>query len=161
MSEYAPGGLAPGSTALDYALTQLGVRESAPNRGNAVDTYLVSVGLDPSAGSFPWCAAFAYYCCHQVGLWIPRTAGVWTLWSRADGLVVGEPKVGDVCVRLNGDGTGHCGIFMSRSENITTTVDGNTGVHGSREGDRVAIKERPTSYWTGYIRPARLEPDLT
>src|SRR6266700_6758727 len=43
-----------------FASTQLGVLENplGSNRGPEVDGYLRSVGLNPAAGSFLWCAAF-------------------------------------------------------------------------------------------------------
>lgn len=163
MTAFGPGDIRPGMTGLDVALTQLGVRESAPNRGQQVDLYLASVGIDPSAGSFPWCAAFAYWCCQQAGLWIPRTARVHTLWERREAMVVKHPEPGDLCIRVNNDATGHCGFFMRLIQDdgslMVESCDGNTNAVGSREGDRVAIKARPFEYWNrGFLRPAKLTP---
>ena len=52
------------SEALVIASSQIGVKEQplGSNRGPQVDQYLESVGLNPEEGSFPWCAAFLYWC---------------------------------------------------------------------------------------------------
>ncbi len=76
---------------LIFAATQIGVMEQplGSNRGPEVDKYLQSVGIDPSQGSFPWCAAFVYFCFQQaaigLGLANPviKTAGVLDHWNRA------------------------------------------------------------------------------
>jgi hypothetical protein len=155
MSEFGPGDIHAGMTPLEVALTQLAVRETAPNRGPQVDVYLHSVGIDPSAGSYPWCVAFVRWCCSRVGIWLPRTASVKRLWEMGEDLRVDSPQPGDVGIHLRADGLGHCGFFMRWvDENYIETVDGNTNSEGSREGDRVAMKIRPASYWnTGWLRP--------
>lgn len=158
---FGPGDLKPGAGILDVALTQLGVRETAPNRGPMVDVYLHAVGLEPSAGSFPWCFAFAFWCAQQAGLWLPRTASVRAAWERGKAIRVSLGGMGDIAMKLNADGTGHAGIIMSRASITLDTVEGNTNDVGSREGIRVAIKNRPSSYWTGFLRPATLGEDLT
>ena len=59
---------APATSLLGSALliagSEVGVMEMPPgsNRGPKVDLYLASVGLKANAGSFPWCAAFVYWC---------------------------------------------------------------------------------------------------
>jgi uncharacterized protein (TIGR02594 family) len=158
VSEFGPGGIHAGSTPLEVALTQLGVRETAPNRGPQVDEYLRGVGLEPTAGSYPWCVAFVRWCCSRTGIWLPRTAGVKRLWEmgKESGLRVSEPEPGDIAIHLRPDGLGHCGFFMQMAEDDDwiETIDGNTNAEGSREGDRVAIKQRPAAYWNmGFLRP--------
>lgn len=161
MDLHAPGDIRPGASVLEIALTQLGVRETAPNRGPAVDLYLQAVGIDPTAGAFPWCYAFAFWCANRAGLWLPRTASVRAAWERGKAVRVPLGEFGDVAIRLNADGTGHCGIVMRRAATTIETVEGNTNQLGSREGTRVAIKTRPSAYWTGFLRPAGSAPDLT
>lgn len=162
MSRNAPGDYHGLSTPLEVALTQLGVRESAPNRGNRIDEYIVACGLDPPAGSYPWCVCFVRWCCQQVGIWLPRTASVKRLWEMGEDLrVEALPEPGDVCVHLRPDGLGHVGFFMRTyerdGERWVESIDGNTNEEGSREGTKVAIKERPWGYWNcGFLRP-RLE----
>ena len=162
MPEHAPGAFHAGSTPLDVALTQLGVRETAPNRGPQVDEYLRSVGLEPTAGSYPWCVAFVRWCCSRVGVWLPRTAGVKRLWEMGEDLRVDVPMTGDIAIHLRPDGLGHCGFVMDWTTTddgtMIQTIDGNTNAEGSREGDRVAIKDRPRAYWNmGWLRPRRSE----
>jgi hypothetical protein len=160
MSRLGPGDFHALSTPLEVALTQLNVRETAPNRGPEVDEYLRSCGLEPSAGSYPWCVVFVRWCCSRVGIWLPRTASVKRLWEMGEDLRVDTPAPGDIAVHLRPDGLGHVGFFMRafvRGPDLWyETVDGNTNAAGSREGDRVAIKERPNGYWNmGFLRPRR------
>ena len=60
-------------TVLRVAASQVGVSEVPPgsNRGPEVDGYLRAVGLDPEQWSYPWCAAFVYWCferaCRELG----------------------------------------------------------------------------------------------
>lgn len=161
MSKHGPGDYHGLSSPLEVALTQLGVRESAPNRGQRVDEYIVAGGYDPSAGSYPWCVLFARWCCKQVGIWLPRTASVKRLWEMGESLRVNVPSPGDICVHLRPDGLGHVGFFMRAWTDDggawVESCDGNTNAEGSREGDRVAIKIRPRAYWNmGFLRPAIL-----
>lgn len=154
MSRHGPGDFHGLSTPLEVAFTQLGVKESAPNRGNRIDEYIVSGGLDPTAGSYPWCYLFVRWCCRQVGVWMPRTASVKRAWEMGEDLRVPDPSPGDVAIHLNADGTGHCGFHMRWvSDNYAETIEGNSNREGSREGDSVVIKVRPSSYWHGWLRP--------
>ncbi len=74
--------------ALRVAAEEIGVMENPPgsNRGPKVDQYLRTVGLDPSNGSFAWCAAFVYWSfaqsSAQLGVTNPvaKTAGVLDHW---------------------------------------------------------------------------------
>jgi hypothetical protein len=92
----APPAPAPGprpslaTSALALARSQVGVRESpaGSNRGPEVDAYLRTVGLNPAAGSYAWCAAFVYWCFNEAARSagrpnpLPRTAGVLAHWTR-------------------------------------------------------------------------------
>jgi hypothetical protein len=152
-----PADIHANMTPLEVALTQLNVRETEPNRGPQVDEYLRSCGLEPTAGSYPWCVAFVRWCCSRVGIWLPRTASVKRLWEMGEELRVETPEPGDVAVHLRPDGKGHVGFFMRAEDGDIETCDGNTNAAGSREGDRVAIKARPRVYWNmGFLRPRSL-----
>ncbi len=162
MSEFGPGGWNANSSPVDVALTQLGVRETAPNRGPEVDEYLRSCGLDPTKGSYPWCVAFVRWSCSRVGVWLPRTASVKRLFEMAGHLRVKTPQLGDIALHLRPDGKGHCAFFLRQYTNgagqWVSTVDGNSNASGSREGDRVVLKDRPAGFWnSGYIRPQQPE----
>jgi hypothetical protein len=157
VSSYAPGDYHGMSTPLEVALTQLGVRETSPNSGMAIDEYIRDGSGDPDKDP-AWCVYFARWCCRRVGIWLPRTAGVKRLWEmgKESGLRVSEPEPGDIAIHLRPDGLGHCGFFMQMAEDDDwiETIEGNTNAEGSREGDRVAIKQRPAGYWNmGWLRP--------
>lgn len=140
--------------ALAVAASQLHVREQPPgsNRGPEVDAYLRAAGLDPASGSYPWCAAFVYWCFAQaagaLGLPNPaiRSAGVLTTWTKAgqanlrripaaaaaaDTSLV---RPGLVFVLATGAGEGHTGFVSAVDGVLLTTIEGNTNEGGSREG---------------------------
>jgi len=139
---------------LDVANGEVGVMESPPgsNRGPRVDQYLRAVGLDPSAGSFAWCAAFVYFCFMQAAnaQRVPnpaiKDAGVLDLWNRAGSAGVrrigfeeanASPNLvqpGSVFVIKTGTEHGHVGLVEKVAGVGLTTIEGNTNVDGSREG---------------------------
>ncbi len=156
-------GSIPASTTTDDALLarvvkiagdELGVLEVPPgsNRGPRVNEYLRVVGLDATAGSFPWCAAFVYWCFEQAahGLGRPnpvvRTAGVLEHWRRAAHKSVprlaaaeatADParvRPGMIFVQDFGGGAGHTGLVESVQGGRLVTLEGNTNDDGSREG---------------------------
>ena len=140
--------------AVAYAVTQIGVRERpvGSNRGPEVDLYLKSVGINPKAGSFAWCAAFVYYCFEQAAAKlgrdnpVVRTAGVLDHWSRAGqkkvpritaASAVNDPgliKPGHIFVMDHGGGAGHTGLVERVNGGMLVTIEGNTNDGGSREG---------------------------
>ncbi len=139
---------------LSVALSQVGVMEDPPgsNRGPKVDEYLKSAGLDPSAGSFAWCAAFVYWSFSQAAtrLGTPnpaiRTAGVLDHWKKAGQagitrLLAGQIlddlsllKPGLVFVINTGGGRGHMGLVEDFRADRLITIEGNTNLPGDREG---------------------------
>ncbi len=139
---------------LSVALSQVGVMEDPPgsNRGPKVDEYLKSAGLDPSAGSFAWCAAFVYWSFSQAAtrLGTPnpaiRTAGVLDHWKKAGQagitrLLAGQIlddlsllKPGLVFVINTGGGRGHMGLVEDFRDDRLITIEGNTNLPGDREG---------------------------
>jgi hypothetical protein len=139
---------------LEVAGSQVGVMEEPPgsNRGPKVDVYLRSVGINPAAGSFPWCAAFVYWCFQQASKNLAvsnpaiRSAGVLDVWNRAGSSGVprissieaqNEPglvKPGMVFVLSAGAGNGHTGLVERVDGVVLTTIEGNTNTGGSREG---------------------------
>ncbi len=139
---------------LSVALSQVGVMEDPPgsNRGPKVDEYLKSAGLDPSAGSFAWCAAFVYWSFSQAAtrLGTPnpaiRTAGVLDHWKKAGqagitrflaGQILDDLsllKPGLVFVINTGGGRGHMGLVEDFRDDRLITIEGNTNLPGDREG---------------------------
>jgi CHAP domain/Putative peptidoglycan binding domain len=142
------------AAALGVAVGEIGVREEPPgsNRGPRVDGYLRAVGLDPTQGSFAWCAAFAYWCfaraAEELGRPNPviRTAGVLEHWRRAGAAGIrrlpaaeatedpGRVHPGMLFVLDTGGGTGHTGFVERVEGGRLITVEGNTNDDGSREG---------------------------
>ncbi|MCC6858922.1 MAG: CHAP domain-containing protein [Bryobacterales bacterium] len=140
--------------ALKTAAAEIGTMEDPPgsNRGPKIDQYLKAVGLNPASGSYPWCAAFVYWCFRQaaasLGASNPlvRTAGVLDHWNRAGERGIRrilcaeareEPAVvlpGMIFIITTGSGNGHTGL-VERVEGVRlTTIEGNTNNEGSREG---------------------------
>lgn len=136
---------------LKIANTQIGIVENPPNsnRGKEIDLYLKSVGLNPSTGNYPWCAAFVYWCfdkaSKELGITNPliKTAGVIDHWNRTKGVkipvdvAIANPnkiKPGAVFIMDFGKGLGHTGIVESINNGYITTIEGNTNNDNSREG---------------------------
>ena len=140
--------------ALVIAATEIGTEENplGSNRGPRVDQYLRSVGIDPTRGSFPWCAAFAYFCFQSAADFLKtpnpviKTAGVLDHWNQAG--QKGIPRLSSIDVTANpslvqpgmlfiistGSGNGHTGIVEKIDGVQLTTIEGNTNLDGSREG---------------------------
>jgi hypothetical protein len=139
---------------IDFASTQVGNMENplGSNRGPQVDIYLRSVGLDPAAGNFPWCAAFVFFCFQQAAaqLNVPnpaiKDAGVLDCWNKAGAAPMrriaaseadGTPslvKPGLAFVLQTSASTGHMGLIEKIQGTVLTTIEGNTNANGSREG---------------------------
>lgn len=139
---------------LEVAAGEVGVLEEPPgsNRGLRVDEYLRSVGLDPTQGSFAWCAAFVYWCFGQAARNLGRdnplirTGGVLDHWRRAEPAGIprlsaadaaadpGRIQPGMIFVLDAGGGAGHTGLVESVQGGRLVTVEGNTNDDGSREG---------------------------
>jgi hypothetical protein len=147
---------------LAIAAKQIGVMEDplGSNRGQEVDAFLRAAGVDPTTGSYPWCAAFVYWCfaeaCRSLACPnpVPRTAGVMEHWRKA-GLrgirriaareAVETPSVvagGLVFVISTGAGTGHTGLVERVTGGKLLTIEGNTNDGGAREGIGVFRREK-------------------
>jgi len=147
---FGPGLVRPGATPLEVMMAYQGVRETSPNRGPWIDECLRFVGLDPEAGSWPWCAASLVWCAHRGGVELLRTAGVARLWRSVQARRIGGPEQGCGFVHLNADGTGHCGFVIGETpDGKVATVSGNTNEEGSREGTKVGLHDKPYDYFIG------------
>jgi hypothetical protein len=145
------------SAVLETATSQIGVRETQPNRGAEVDEYVASVGLDP-AGARAWCQAFIYWCFQRAAITagVPnpcvRTAGVLDHWHRAPSRALVDARAafddrtlvrpGAIFVIDHGGGLGHAGLITGVTGAELQTIEGNTNERGSREGDGVYRKSR-------------------
>ena len=147
--------------AVQVAASQLGQREQpkSSNSGPMVDKYLASVGLGPG---YYWCMAFVYWCYNEASRQlllpnpVPRTAGVLKCWNNvplrlriARKAAIANPemvKPGAQFFMDYGKGQGHTGIVLSVQANGTiTTIEGNSNVAGSRNGEMVVERTRNIS----------------
>ena len=133
----------------------LGVRESTGrNDGYPVSAFLASTGLPEGP---PWCVAFVYYCFLEVGMhpdiarpayspdwFVDSTKVVYRKsWMKSD-LVVKPAMVGGYYYPSKGR-IAH-GFFIDyEDKNNYYTVQGNTNIAGSNEGDGVYAKIIPKS----------------
>lgn len=130
-------------------LSQVGVVEKGYNTGDSVNMYLASVNLGHGNA---WCAAFVSWVYQKNGVLNPKSGWSpswfnpkYVIWKR-DGLKNQTPRSGDVfgIYFKEKKRIAHVGFIHRFGESITITVEGNTNEAGSREGDGVYIKRRPT-----------------
>lgn len=133
----------------DTLNSQLFVREATGhNDGVDVERYLKFVGRTQGDA---WCAAFASYNLHAVGIqkpinpltaWAPAFSNVkYVTWSQClqKQHKARKPNPGD-CFTLfypQLNRVGHVGFIVAESGNYFITIEGNTGLSGSREGSGV------------------------
>ena len=129
-------------------ISQVGVRESTGrNDGYDVEKYLKSV---KSVKGNSWCAAFVHWCLVQAE--IPNKVNAWSPTAQNNKRMIyrarqflEEPRAGDVfCLyypKLKR--IGHTGFFHSKVNlKVYESVEGNTNMAGSRDGDGVYKKYR-------------------
>lgn len=113
--------------------------------------YLASVNLKPGNA---WCAAFVSWVYTENGIINPKSgwSPAWfssqnIIWKSRDGQKNNNfPLTGDVfgIYFTEKRRIAHIGFIHRFDEHITITVEGNTNAAGSRDGDGVYIKRRPT-----------------
>ncbi len=135
-------------TVLDLVRQRLGMKETSRNRGEEIDLYHLSVGLDP-AGAYAWCCSGLFYmhrlACRQIGGGIvnpyPRTASSQSFWRNVEPICKdSNPEPGAIYVLRHSATTGHVGIVETcEGGNVLTELSGNTnGEKGGREGNQWA-----------------------
>jgi hypothetical protein len=134
------------------------------NRGARVDEYIRSTHLDPAANppsGYPWCACFVFWCFRQAAIALDqsnpctRTASVVTHWDLTSApkllapdarLDRGKVRPGMIFCKTH-DRHSHTGIVCAVTDAGIVTVEGNTNLAGSREGNAVVFgKIRPWDY---------------
>lgn len=130
---------------LNIARAEVGVKELGQNDGKRVREYLAYTGIKVPAA---WCASFVSFCFYKAGYDQPRTA-----WSPAmfpASRIVKEPKPADVfgiwfpeLKRI-----AHVGLVERLKGDFLQTLEGNTNVGGSREGQGVyrRLRHKRTIY---------------
>ncbi len=124
----------------ELAQGELWVREETGNNdGSRVEEYLRYVGLKKGQ---PWCAAFISFIFKQAGCSAPRTGWSPSLFpimrlvkAAAPGNVFGIyfPALKRVA---------HCGLVERLDGDWVTSIEGNTGIGGDRDGDGVHRRKR-------------------
>lgn len=139
------------SAVIGIARKEIGVREFTENSSKRIDEYNATVGFKKVA----WCASFVCWCFKEAGLAQPRTAWSPGLFPEGrlvnpslpstslprgardvmQGLLIGIyfPSLGRIA---------HCGIIERVQGSMVFSIEGNTNVTGSRDGDAVMRKAR-------------------
>ncbi len=129
----------------------IGVRETeGNNNGPEIRLFLKSCGL---VGKYAWCAAFVNYCYKECGIetvkspaWSPSWFTNDKVIYKRDNTIKRQPQPGDVfgVWFSSKNRVAHVGFIdeWSNGKSYAITVEGNTNVAGSREGDGVYRKRR-------------------
>jgi hypothetical protein len=155
----------------DTLNAQLHVRElTGKNDGVEVERYLAFVGQKKGAA---WCAAFTSYNLNAVGIstppnpktaWAPTFANSkYIVWSQSlrKARKSKQPQPGDCFTIFYAaqNRVGHVGFVVDETANYFITIEGNTGLSGTREGSGVHKLKRSkekvyavTNYITPYIK---------
>lgn len=131
---------------LERSRLDVGILETAPNRGDRIDRYLRRVHVPEeiiAAGKGYWCAAWVAAMWTDAGAKVPRDAGACDAWlpylipcDRAGLVTIAQP--GDaVLYGVKGDAR-HIGVIWRVSPEILT-IEGNRGLGGSSTNNGVAV----------------------
>lgn len=132
--------LAEGERIMAIAKKELGVREATGrNDGKRVEAYLATVGLHKGD---PYCAAFISWVFKQAGYTKPRTGWSPSLFPAK--LLVKAAVPGNVFGIYFPElkRTAHCGFVEKTKDDWVFSIEGNTSIAGSREGDGVYRRMR-------------------
>lgn len=143
----------PGGCLVASYLGEIGIREEGGNnRGERIQEYLQAVNLGPG---FAWCAAFICWNLDQCDItnpssaWSPAVGLYNVIYSRGDEVFPSaRPGLVFALYYKNLGRIGHVGFIHQVKDEQVITVEGNTNGDGSRDGDGVHKKIRPT--WAIY-----------
>lgn len=125
---------------VDIARRELGVKElTGYNDGLRVEAYLSCTGLKKG---FPWCASYVSWVYQQAGYDEPRSAWSPDLFPKAR--LTKSPMVGDI-IGIYFPGLkriAHVGIVERIDGDWSVSLEGNTNINGSRNGDGVYRRRR-------------------
>ena len=125
---------------LQIAMLQLGVREATGrNDGKAVAAYLQTTGLKEG---YPWCAAFVSWVFKTAGYAQPRTAWSPALFPKARQSLEPLPANLFGIYYANLKRIAHVGFVVKKEKSWIISIEGNTNMDGSREGNGVYQKRR-------------------
>ena len=125
---------------LEIAKSQIGVREASGNNdGYEVEQYLAYTGNKKGEA---WCASFVSWVFGKAGYTAPRTAWSPSLFPKARLVAVAKPATVFGIYFPDKGRIAHAGIVEKQKDNWLYTIEGNTNIEGSREGDGVYRKMR-------------------
>ena len=125
---------------LEIAKSQIGVREATGNNdGEEVEKYLAYTGNKKGE---PWCAAFVSWVFGQAGYKEPRTAWSPSLFPKSRQVKEARPASIFGIYFADKKRIAHVGLVETQQGDWLYTLEGNTNVAGSREGDGVYSKIR-------------------
>ncbi len=141
------------------AKSQIGVREATGNNdGLDVEKYLHYTG---NKKGDPWCASFVSWIFGKAGYHQPKSAWSPALFPKArqlqnpaTAMVFGIyfPKLKRIA---------HCGIISKVNDKWIYTIEGNTNIVGSREGDGVYQRirhERGIAFYANWLNEKGAQP---
>lgn len=115
-------------TAYEYALKEVGVKESETNTPNPrIIEYFRVTDIRPKTDKTPWCSAFVNWCCDYA--WKKTTGSAmarsWLSWGRP----TSYPQIGDIVVFSRGfnGSEGHVAFYEGRNWLWVYTLGGNQG----------------------------------
>ncbi|TFB28492.1 peptidoglycan-binding protein [Pedobacter alluvionis] len=122
------------------AKNEVGVRElSGHNDGPRVAAYLYYVDVEEGSA---WCAAFVSWVFSQAGYAAPRSPWSPALFPFDKRTEQIRPAVVFGIYFSNLKRIAHCGLVERQEGDWLITIEGNTNMEGSREGDGVYRKRR-------------------
>lgn len=122
------------------AQKEIGVREGdVQNTGKRVSEYLRYVGINRPD---KWCAAWVSFVFGQVGYSTPKTAWSPALFPASRQVAKAKPGLVLGIYYASLKRIAHCGIVEQVKNDWVFSVEGNTNVNGSREGDGVYRRTR-------------------
>ncbi len=125
---------------LKIAKSQIGIRETTGNNdGPQVEKYLSYTGNHKGE---PWCASFVSWVFGQAGLPRPRTAWSPSLFPKERRMARAVPAAVFGIYFPDKGRIAHAGLVEKQQGNWLYTIEGNTNLVGSREGDGVYRKLR-------------------
>ena len=142
---------------IDILRPEVGYQEGfSGGHWNNMEKYAPEVpGLEWAQGQ-PWCAVLQSWADHKAGIAGPNTASclVGVAWFKARNRFSEYPAIG-AWVFFGRNGGVHTGRVYNYDDTYVYTIEGNTNVNGSPEGDGVYLKQhaRRDSYVYGYGYP--------
>lgn len=122
------------------AQKEIGTREgNVRNGGEKVSAYLRHVGIRVPE---KWCAAWVSYVFGQAGYAAPKTAWSPDLFPTARSVKEARPGTVLGIYYSSLRRIGHCGVVERLKNDWVYSIEGNTNVKGSREGDGVYRRVR-------------------